>query len=152
MILSKRNVVRALSVLTGVLMMFSLPGIVGIANASGSYCLGNVAGGTPISVYTTECIYITGSSNHITSIRGVLTNDMTSYALSSAHIQIKYPSGATAKNCPSVYVDYAPVGTTSCTWSPNANEPIGVYCVTGWLQNSPTNYLNLGSACFKVTY
>jgi hypothetical protein len=119
----------------------------GTANASDSSCNKSTVNVIMIPVETTQCIFITGSGLHVTSIRGTLADDGM-IRLGAAHIEIKFPSGQAAHNCSAVSLGGG--ATTSCTWSPNAHEPAGNYCVVGWTQTGLGNFVNLGESCAPV--
>lgn len=92
------------------------------------------------------CSYVNGSGLHINYMQGSVYNGGNRDE-ASVHLQLTKPSGATIKNCSSATIP--PGGTIYCTWSPNANEPSGDYCVNSW-QLVSGSYIQRGHACVLV--
>jgi hypothetical protein len=80
-------------------------------------------------------------------VRGTVTN-LDGTVENNIHIEISGPHGA-IKNCGQVNLGGG--ATTTCTWSPNANETAGNYCTDTWQYNPSTKkYTDRGHACVNV--
>ena len=115
---------------------FALPGQ--LAYASAQSCTQ--------SVDLHSCDAINGSGLHINSQTGTVINESGS-AANGIHIELSGPHGL-IKNCAQVNIGGG--GTTSCTWSPNANETAGNYCSDTW-QDVSGKFTDRGHACVDVT-
>jgi len=119
-------------------MAFVLP--VGSAMASAGSCQQENGTGP---LFT--CVYVSGGGLHINYVEGSVYN-MRSGNQTHVHIEITGPHGV-IKNC--VDSTIPSLGTIYCTWSPNANEVAGNYCVTAW-QYVAGHYDNRGNVCVGV--
>ena len=119
-------------------MAFVLPA--GSAMASAGSCQQENGTGP---LYT--CVYVSGGGLHINYVEGSVYN-MRSGNQTHVHIEITGPHGV-IKNC--VDSTIPSLGTIYCTWSPNANEVAGNYCVTAW-QYVAGHYYNRGNVCVGV--
>ncbi len=119
-------------------MAFVLPA--GSAMASAGSCQQENGTGP---LYT--CVYVSGGGLHVNYVEGSVYN-MRSGNQTHVHIEITGPHGL-IKNC--VDSTIPSLGTIYCTWSPNANEVAGNYCVTAW-QYVAGHYDNRGNVCVGV--
>jgi hypothetical protein len=118
-------------------MAFALP--MSAAMASGRSCQQEANG--PLDT----CADLNGSGLHINYLQGSVYNERIGNQ-PNVHIELTGPRGL-IKNCASTTVPSG--GTIYCTWSPNANEPAGNYCVTSW-QYESGSYIERGHACVDV--
>ena len=119
-------------------MAFVLPA--GSAMASAGSCQQENGTGP---LYT--CVYVNGGGLHINDVQGSVYNTRSGNQ-THVHIEITGPHGV-IKNC--VDSTIPSLGTIYCTWSPNANEPAGNYCVTAW-QYVAGHSDNRGHVCVGV--
>ena len=119
-------------------MAFVLPA--GSAMASAGSCQQENGTGP---LYT--CVYVNGGGLHINDVQGSVYNTRSGNQ-THVHIEITGPHGV-IKNC--VDSTIPSLGTIYCTWSPNANEVAGNYCVTAW-QYVAGHYYNRGNVCVGV--
>jgi hypothetical protein len=108
------------------------------AFASASHC-----NESPFEVVR-ECTSVTGSGLHIDSLSG-WANNLT-IPINNFHIELYGPRGH-IKNCP---VQTLVFTSTTCTWSPHANEPKGDYCSRAWAKNIDGTYKQVGVECIGV--
>ena len=108
------------------------------ALASGSSCGG-------ISRPFQVCVNVNGGGLHVNYVQGSVHNAGTG-TQPHVHIEISGPRGL-IKNCADTSIN--PLQTIYCTWSPNANEPAGNYCATGW-QFASGGYVDIGEGCVGV--
>ncbi|HZR53785.1 MAG TPA: hypothetical protein VFB06_30290 [Streptosporangiaceae bacterium] len=91
------------------------------------------------------CANVNGSGLHINSLQGVVTNIGVGDQ-HMVHLELSGPHGL-IKNCPTITV--GSLDSDSCTWSPNANETAGSYCVTVW-QFASNKWVARAKACVGV--
>lgn len=91
------------------------------------------------------CVKVNGSGLHVNSVVGSVYNAGTG-TQRHVHIELSGPRGV-IKNCAARTI--GPLQTIYCTWSPNANEPAGNYCATGW-QYASGKYHNVGKPCVDL--
>jgi hypothetical protein len=92
------------------------------------------------------CVFISGSGLHVNSVEGTFMNGADEGSI-SVHIEISGPSGL-IQNCSEVSLPAQ--DSVACTWNPNANEPAGSYCATGWEEVSGGKFEDIAESCAPV--